>query len=296
MNGPLPLRAFQLVGLPLLLMASARTTNAENDYEEFKPKNFEHPTTIDNAWYPLKPGMRFVWDGYSVDEEGDEEPHSTVCVVTDLTKEIAGVRTVVCLERDFIDKEMEEAEIMFLAQDKNGDVWLLGEYPEEYDNKKFVKQASWIEGRGDGHAGIIMKKEPKLGMTYSEGWAPSVEYSDHALVYQVGQKVDTPAGKFEDVIVIDESNSETEGAHHLKFYARGKGVVHVDWRGKKTDQEKMDLIKWEKISEEEMVKAREAALALDKHGYEVSKDVYASTKPIAARTETSPARKQKSSK
>jgi hypothetical protein len=40
------------------------------------------------------------------------------------------------------------------------------------------------------------------------------------------------------------------------------------------------LIKAEKISAAEMAKAREAALKLDKHGYEVSKDVYALTKPI----------------
>ena len=44
----------------------------------------------------------------------------------DLVKEIAGVKTVVCFERDFVDKELEEAEVMFLAQDNNGDVWLLG--------------------------------------------------------------------------------------------------------------------------------------------------------------------------
>ena len=138
-----------------------------------------------------------MWNGFAVDEEGDEEPHSTVCVVTDLVKEIAGVRTVVCWERDFIDKEMEEAEIMFLAQDNKGDVWLLGEYPEEYDNGKFVKQSGWIHGCKDGHAGIIMKKDPKVGMTYSEGWAPSVEYTDTALVYQVGQKVKVPTGSYE---------------------------------------------------------------------------------------------------
>ena len=81
--------------------------------------------------------------------------------------------------------------------------------------------------------------------------------------------------------MVDESNDETIGAHHLKFYARGTGVVHIDWRGKKTDQEKMDLIKFEKkIGPEEMAKAHEGALKLDKHGFEVSKDVYAHTTPI----------------
>lgn len=264
-----------------LFAALASKANAENKLEDFNAKNFDQSTVIDNPWYTLKPGMKFVWDGYAVDEEGDEEAHSTVCIVTDLVKEIAGVRTVVCWERDFVDKQMEEAEIMFMAQDKQGDVWLLGEYPEEYDNGKFEKQSGWIHGLKDGHAGIIMKKDPKLDLAWSEGWAPSVEYTDRAFVYKVGQKIKVPAGTFDNVIVVDESNNETIGAHHLKFYARGTGVVHIDWRGKKTDQEKMDLIKFEKkISPAEMAKAQEGALKLDKHGFEVSKDVYALTKPI----------------
>jgi len=254
----------------------------EKRWEDLNPKNFSNPTVIDNAWYPIKPGMRYTWSGFAVDEEGDEEAHSVVFVVTDLVKEISGVRTVVCWDRDFVDKEMEEAEIMFLAQDNNGAVWLLGEYPEEYSDKKFEKQSSWINGIKDGHAGILVKKNPKLGDEYSEGWAPSVEYTDHAMVYKVGQKVTTPVGKFDDVVVIDESNQETIGAHHLKFYGRGTGCVHIGWRGKKTDQEEMDLIKVEKIGEEEMAKAREASMSLEKHGFEVSKDVYSKTKPIEA--------------
>lgn len=268
-----------VAAMTVALVSSAK---AEKPYEDFNPKNFSRSTVIDNEWYPIKPGMRYTWDGFAVDEEGDEEPHSVVLVVTDLVKEIAGVRTVVCWERDFVDGQMEEAEIMFLAQDDNGAVWLLGEYPEEYDNAKFVKQTSWIHGCKDGHAGILVKKEPKLGDSYSEGWAPSVEYTDHALVYQVGQKVKTKVGDFDNVVVIDESNQETKGAHHLKFYAKGTGVVHIGWRGKKTDQEEMNLIKVDKISSEEMAKARDAALKLDKHGYEVSNDVYALTKPIGS--------------
>ena len=281
------LQAITSMSTVLMLSALLGTVRAESHWPKFNPKNFSHPTKIDNAWYPITPGMRYMWSGYAVDEEGDQEAHSVTFVVTDLVKEVAGVKTVVCWDRDFVDKEMEEAEILFLAQDDNGAVWLLGEYPEEYDNKKFVKQSSWIQGCKDGHAGILMPKEPKLNAEYSEGWAPSVEYTDHALVYKVGQKVMTPVGNFNNVVVIDESNQETIGAHHLKFYARGKGVVHIGWRGKKTDQEEMDLIKVEKLSPEEMAKARDASLKLDKHGFEVSKDVYSLTKPING--ENSPA-------
>src|SRR3954470_4897071 len=97
------------------LVTTAARGQAGKKLEKFDPKNFDRSTVIDNEWYPLKPGMKFVWHGFAVDEEGDEEAHSTVCTVTDLVKEIAGVKAIVCYERDFVDKEMEEAEIMFLA-------------------------------------------------------------------------------------------------------------------------------------------------------------------------------------
>jgi hypothetical protein len=287
MNIPGNVRASFVVSAGLVALALVSAAKAEPALEKFDAKNFDDKSAvIDNEWFPLKPGMRYTWDGFAVDEEGDEETHSVVFTVTDLVKEIAGVKTLVCWDRDYVDKELEESEIMFVAQDKNGDVWLMGEYPEEYDNGVFAQQVSWIHGIKDGHAGIRMKKDPKVGMTYSQGWAPSVEYTDRALVAKVGQKIKTPAGDFDDVIVIDETNNETPGAHHLKFYAKGVGSVHINGYGSETDQEKMDLIKIEKISAEEMEKAREESLKLDRHGYEVSKDVYALTKPIDAAEST----------
>jgi hypothetical protein len=220
-----------------------------------------------------------TWAGFSVDEEGVEESHSLVSTVTDLTKVIGGVRTVVCWERDIVDRELEEAEICFLAQDDAGNVWYLGEYPEEYDNKKFVQAPCWIHGIKDGRAGIAMLAKPTLGMpSYSQGWAPSVEFTDRAVVYQVGQKTTVPAGTYEDVLVIDESSREEPDAHALKYYARRIGNVRVGSRGT-GDVESLELISIETLSGEELAHARAEALKLEKHAYEVSKDVYGRTTP-----------------
>src|SRR3954464_6276764 len=137
------IHAMLLTAVCISLAALSVHAQAEDKLEKFDSKNFAHPTVINNDWYPLKPGTKWVWSGYAVDEEGDEEAHSTSCIVTDLVKEIAGVKAVVCWERDVVDKELEEAEVMFLAQDNKGDVWLLGEYPEEYSDGNFEKQTGW---------------------------------------------------------------------------------------------------------------------------------------------------------
>jgi hypothetical protein len=265
----------------LLLVPPAGVTAQEqaNQLEKLDPAKFTRSTVIDNPWLPLKPGTRMIWAGTSVDEEGVEESHSLVCTVTDLTKVIGGVRTVVCWERDIVDRELEEAEISFYAQDDEGNVWYVGEYPEEYDNKRFVQAPCWIHGINDGRAGIAMKAKPALGTpSYSQGWAPSVEFTDRAFVYQMGQKTTVPAGTYEDVLVIDEANREEPDSHALKYYARGVGNVRVGSRGT-GDQESLELISVETLSAEELARARAGALKLEQHAYEVSKDVYGRTTP-----------------
>lgn len=271
---------FTVIASMLTIAPAIIAADAEKEYEEFNPKNFDRSTVIDNEWFPLKPGTRHIWEGYTVDDEGDEESRSVVFTVTDLTKVIDGVRTVVCWDRDIVDGELEEAEILFAAQDNDGTVWLLGEYPEEYDGDQFIGAPCWIHGVKDAKAGIMMLGDPKLGTpSYSQGWAPEVKFTDRGIVYQTGQKTTVPFGTFENVLVIDESSKEEPNAHQLKFYAQGVGSVRIGWRGEAADQEELELLKVEQLSAEEMAKAREEALKLEKNAYKISKDVYGETKP-----------------
>jgi hypothetical protein len=86
-------------------------------------------------------------------------------------------------------------------------------------------------------------------------------------------------------VVIDEFNNEEPGAHQLKYYAPGVGNVRVGWRGDATDQENLELVKFEQLSAEELAKAREAALKLEQNAYEGSKEAYGPT-PRAERVGT----------
>jgi hypothetical protein len=272
------LRAILAMSTVLALATVLSSANAASPNPEFSPKNFSRSTVINNKWFPLKPGTQFTWNGFAVDEEGDEEAHSHVFTVTDLVKEVAGVRTVVCWDRDFIDKELETAALMFFAQDNDGAVWLLGAYPEEYSDKQFEKQTCWIHGLKDAHAGIQMPMEPKRGMSWSMGSAPAVEYDVRATVSQDGEKTKNRVGSFENLIVVEESKPAPNGALPLKFYARRTGLVHVGFKDKKA--EGLDLYELGRLTAEELTKAREGALKLEKHAYEVSKDVYAKTRPL----------------
>jgi hypothetical protein len=46
-------------------------------------------------------------------------------------------------ERDYSDGQEVEAELAFFAQDKDGNLWHMGEYPEEYEGGEFEKAPGW---------------------------------------------------------------------------------------------------------------------------------------------------------
>ncbi|HET7088596.1 MAG TPA: hypothetical protein VFL17_08100, partial [Anaerolineae bacterium] len=213
-------------------------------------------------------------------EDGETFAHRIEFTVTDLTKEIEGVRTVVAWVVDYSDGEVVEKEIAFYAQDNDGNVWYLGEYPEEYEGGEFVKAPTWIAGLEDARAGIKMWAEPQPGMpSYFQGWGPAVEWTDFAQVDQMGQETCVPVDCYEDVLVIAESSLDELGAFQLKYYARGVGEVRVGWRGDDATQEDLELVELVQLDPEALAEVRAEALELEKHAYEISEDVYAHTSP-----------------
>lgn len=249
------------------------------DLETLDPDNFDDPTDIDNQWLPLQPGNQWILEGATV-EDGEEIPRRIEFTVTDLTKVIDGISTVVAWIEDYADDELVEAELAFYAQDNDGSIWYLGEYPEEYEEGEFVDAPVWITGVEGAKAGIQMQAEPRLGTSsYSQGWAPAVEWTDRGQVYQMGQETCVPFDCYEDVLVIEEFNREEPEAFQLKYYARGAGNVRVGWRGEDPTQETLELVAFVQLDPEALAEVRAAALALEKHAYEVSEDVYGTTEP-----------------
>jgi hypothetical protein len=242
---------------------------SEKEFEDFDPKNFDRSTNIDNEWFPLKPGMQFVYEGSTV--ENDERiPHRVVFTVTDMTKVINNVRAVVIFDRDYSDDQLEEAELTFFAQDNDGNVWHLGQYRETYDGVEFVGGRVWLVGYLEGaRAGIMMQAEPRLETpSYSEGYAPAPFYwTDRARVYQMGQKTRVPFGSYEGVLVTEEFNQEKPGAFQLKYYVRGVGNVRVGWRGDDASQEELELVDVVQLDPAGLAQIRAEALELEKRAY-----------------------------
>lgn len=249
---------------------------------DFDPANFSDPTEVTNPYFPLVPGTRFTWKGHALDE-GERISRMIEFTVTDMTKVIDGVETVVAWDRDFTDGVLEEVELTFFAQDDDGTVWYFGEYPEEYDGKKIVKSPVWLGGLHEARTGITMQAVPRLDTpSYAEGWGGTdVDWTDRGKVDQLGVEDCVPVDCYSDVVVIDEFNPDEPGKHQLKYYAPGVGGIRTGWRGNKEDeQEELALISLEHLSPAQMDEVRDAVLAQEARAYIRSPDAYGQTEPI----------------
>jgi hypothetical protein len=238
---------------------------------------------IDNPYFPMEPGTQFVYRGSSIDE-GERVEHSVVFTVTDLTKTIAGVRTVVGWDRDFNEEgEVTEKELIFFAQDTDGNVWHLGQYPEIYDGEQFDGAAPWLVGYLEGaKAGIVMHAEPRLGdPAYSQGFAPPPYFwEDFGRVYRTGQQTCVPVDCYTDVLVTEEFEPSIPGAFQLKFYAPGVGYVRVGWRGaQEEEREVLVLAELRQLDAEAMAEVHAEAFAM-----EARASVYGLTQPAEQRS------------
>lgn len=242
--------------------------------------NFDNSTRIDNRWFPLRPGTQLVFRGTTI--EGKESvPHRVIFTVTDLTKEIDGVRSVVLWDRDYSAGDLVEAEIAFFAQDDDGNVWQLGEYPEEYEEGKIIASPLWVHGLQGAKAGLTMRAVPKTGTSsYSLGWGPAVGFNDRAKVTKTGMKNCVPRGCYTNVLLTSEFNPDEPGKFQLKYYAPGVGNVRVGWAGKNEDtKETLVLVKINRLGSKAMAQARAAARKLEASAY-ARRKVYGETPPL----------------
>ena len=259
---------------PSVLAVDDRT-----DLLKIDPKNFSRPTIIDNKYMPLKPGSQAVYEGWTMDE-GKKIPHKVIQIVTDLVKEINGIDTLILWERDFKEDRLEESELVFRAQDDNGNVWHFGEVKEVYDEDgKLIGAKVWMDGVLGARSGIIMPGKPAVGTpSFSQGYAKGVyNWDDRGQVRKVGEKVTVPAGTYKDVLVVEEWSGpeKKKGGLQLKYYAPAVGYIQVGFEGNDPVREYLVLTKESQLNAKEMDEVRAEALLVEERSYYYGRD----TKP-----------------
>lgn len=182
----------------------------------FDPDNFAGP--IDNPYFTLQPGTTFV----SKTPDGSEVG---TFVVTRETKVIAGVTCVVVRDTVRADGELAEKTADYFAQDKDGNVWYLGEDTAEYENGKIVStEGTWRAGVDGAQPGIVMLASPHVGDAYDQENAPGVA-EDHAEVLRLNATVTVPYGTFDHVLQTLETSPLDPGLQEIKHHVAGVGFL-----------------------------------------------------------------------
>jgi hypothetical protein len=182
------------------------------------PANFV--AGIDNRYLPYKPGTTFRFEGVR-----GKTPQTDVEVVLHRTRRILGVRSTVV--RDTVSEHGRAIERTddWYAQDKQGNVWYMGEDAFELKHGRFVKASdSWQSGVNGGKAGIIMPAQPRPGDAYRQEYYPPGKALDQARVLRLDGRLTVPDGTFSNVLVTSE-RSPLEPQTERKYYAPGVGEI-----------------------------------------------------------------------
>jgi hypothetical protein len=182
------------------------------------PANFV--SKIDNRYLPYKPGTRFHFEG-----SRGTTPQTDDQVVLHQTKRILGVRCTVV--RDTVSEHGRAVERTddWYAQDRQGNVWYMGEDAFELQKGHFVKASdSWKSGVNGAKPGIIMPAHPRPGDAYRQEYYPPGKALDEARVLRLTGSLAVPFGTFTGLLVTSE-RSPLEPQTEQKYYAPGVGEI-----------------------------------------------------------------------
>jgi hypothetical protein len=179
-------------------------------------------TRITNPYWPMRPGSRWVYR--ETDSEGARQ--RVVVTVTRRTKKIAnGITARVVHDVVSEGRRLVEVTDDWYAQDKQGNIWYLGELTKEYENGKFKSTEGSFEAGVDGaQPGIALPAHPRPGLRYRQEYYEG-HAEDRAKVVSVREQAEVRFGHFRRVLMTRDVNPLEPKVLEFKFYARGVGPV-----------------------------------------------------------------------
>jgi hypothetical protein len=226
-----------VLGAAAVLAVPTVTTGAPTAEAQLDPSlcaaSNTFTTTINNPYFPLPVGQRWVYQG----KEKGETIGLRITVLNRTETFRFGSLTVttrVVEELEWVDadgdgrvdssEELIEVSQNYFAQTSQGTVCYFGEHVDIYENGVVVSnEGSWRADQGANSPGIFMPASPQEGMTFQQENAPGVA-QDQATITKTGRTVTVPAGTFQNAIVVRDFNP-IDGSRGTKVYAPNVGLV-----------------------------------------------------------------------
>jgi hypothetical protein len=204
-----------MAGIP---WASAGTS-ALGGYEPvLNPGDFVR--VIDNPYYPLPVGRTLIYRGVRDGQTQTDRVH-----VTSGTKVLEGITATAVSDVARHNGKLLEKTTDWFAQDKQGNVWYLGEDTAAYlPNGQIDRSGSWQAGVHDGEPGIIMLAHPQIPDAYRQEFLRG-QAEDTAWIVNKGGSVRVPFGVVHHILTSLEFTRLEPGVIDQKIYAPGIGIV-----------------------------------------------------------------------
>jgi hypothetical protein len=161
-------------------------------------------TTIDNPWLPFTPGSRWVYTGQ--------------------TRKIMGITATVVRDVETRNGELVEETSDWFAQDRDGNVWYLGEDTRAFRNGEPSPAGSWEAGVDGALPGIIMQADPQVGDAYRQEFYRG-QAEDMGKVVRLGASQTVPFRSFDGLLVTRDWTPLEPEVVEEKYYAKGVGLV-----------------------------------------------------------------------
>jgi hypothetical protein len=171
---------------------------------------------VDNHYLPLTPGLTLIYES---------ERERVEVSVTFHTRVIAGVTTVVVIDRSFVEGALVEETEEWFAQDRWGNVWYFGEQAlDSAERPHDDSPDAWRAGVNGAQPGIVMLAEPRAGDVYRQEFLRG-SAEDLARVVSSGHRIEVPYGSFSEVLMTEDWTPLEPDVLETKLYAPGVGLV-----------------------------------------------------------------------
>jgi hypothetical protein len=247
----------------------------------FDPANFVDPTLDTNPYHPLRPGLQWVRGGTT--EVGSRTvPHEIITTMTDVIRMIDGVPTIAMLDESTDSGEVAQVGMDYLALDKDGNVWIMGGYTEDYEGGEYTNtDVAWLGSDGGGRIGILA---PAVVTADTPRWFIAAAPDEDPSVgepFEVGVTECVEFGCYDDVRIVQEGEVGAPDNEH-KYYAPGVGVINNVPLDASLHKDRFQLLNFVELTADGLADASQTVLDLEAHARETAPDVYGDA-PVSVR-------------
>ena len=208
------------LGLVVPWAAAARAPRSSGYEPVLNPADFVR--SITNPYFPLPVGRTLIYRGIRDGVTQIDRVH-----VTSKTRVLEGITATVVTDVATHNGRLLEKTTDYYAQDKQGNVWYLGEKTAAYSHGHVDHSGSWLAGVHDGEPGIVMLANPQFPDAYRQEFLAG-QAEDTAWVVDLGGSITVPDGTFKNTLTTLEATRIEPGLYDRKVYAPGIGMVREE--------------------------------------------------------------------